>query len=122
MKWKIIGSIAIDATCVDCISGFVSKQVFFVVALHERDKAFQAVLSCLVEEVEKTIVKNGMEVFHTASMKGIGGAMVLCQGLEPGLQVFIVFQFKHVLRELGKVLAARMRSLGRELLQNFVEL
>ena len=58
-------------------------------------------IAYLVEDVQKAIVDNGMEIFYTTAVEGVGSAMVLSQRLEPRLQVITVLHFKHVLGGQG---------------------
>ena len=48
-------------------------------------------------------MNNGVEILHTAPMKGVHKAMISCDGMELRLTLFIVFQFKYALGISGEI-------------------
>ena len=51
----------------------------------------------LVEQVEKSIVHNGVEVLHTAAVEGVHDPVLPRYGAELGLHLLAVLQLKDVL-------------------------
>ena len=66
----------------------------------------------LVEQIQQTIMHDGVEVLHTAPVEGVHDPVVPHYRLVLGLQVFTVDQLKDVLGSLGALIRGRGRGGG----------